>query len=326
MYKSNKPDGRTPAITVQKQAVNTVIDPNEHRPQGELFPVTQIEVDGVQMGVLNDGTPYLTLRGLARMCGIDHTVLLRMANNWDDERDKPRGRKIQQLLDAQGYQENFLYTRTKDSSAETHAYTDAVCMAILEYYAFDSAQGAGTIALQNYRILARDSFRNFIYKRCAFDPNKQLAAGWQNFHDRVSLTYDSVPVGYFGIFKEISNMIVTLGQAGLHIDSSFVPDISVGISWSSHWKGVNGDTRFGERQKFEHNYPDYFPQAQSNPQEPWCYPDAALGEFRRWFREEYVGHGKFKNYLDGVVSKKKLPIEFARQALAAYDKDTPLLG
>jgi hypothetical protein len=40
---------------------------------------------------------------------------------------------------------------------------------------------------------------------------------------------------YFSVFKEIADMIVTLGQAGLHIDSSFVPDGSVGKIWSGHW-------------------------------------------------------------------------------------------
>lgn len=32
----------------------------------DLFPVKEIEVDGIQMGVLNDGTPYLTMRGLSK--------------------------------------------------------------------------------------------------------------------------------------------------------------------------------------------------------------------------------------------------------------------
>ena len=31
-----------------------------------------------------------------------------------------------------------------------------------------------------------------------------------------------------------------------------------------------------------------YPQAQSNPQEPWAYPDAALPIFRHWFRHEYL--------------------------------------
>jgi len=30
----------------------------------------QIEIDGVGMGVLPDGTPFLTERGLARLCGV----------------------------------------------------------------------------------------------------------------------------------------------------------------------------------------------------------------------------------------------------------------
>jgi hypothetical protein len=43
----------------------------------------EVEIDGIGMGVLTDGTPYLTARGLARMCGIDHTLILRMAQNWN---------------------------------------------------------------------------------------------------------------------------------------------------------------------------------------------------------------------------------------------------
>ncbi len=30
----------------------------------------QIEIDGIGMGVLSDGTPFLTGRGLARLCGV----------------------------------------------------------------------------------------------------------------------------------------------------------------------------------------------------------------------------------------------------------------
>lgn len=74
----------------------------------------------------------------------------------------------------------------------------------------------------------------------------------------------------------------------------------------------------GARTKYEHSYPDYFPQAASNPQEPWCYPDAALGEFRRWFWEPYVGEGKFENYLNNKVKDKGLPASFAQLAIAAY--------
>ncbi len=113
-------------------------------------------------------------------------------------------------------------------------------------------------------------------------------------------------------------MIVTLGQAGLHISASFVPDISVGKAWGAHWIDGALANRFGERLKYEHNYPDYFPQAKSNPQEPWCYPEAALGEFRRWFREHYIGDGKFTTYLHSKVKNRELPASFVQIAIAAY--------
>ncbi|EFF3081965.1 hypothetical protein B8Z50_001477 [Escherichia coli] len=37
-----------------------------HQQEMSLFPVKEVEVNGVQMGVLNDGTPFLSLRGLSR--------------------------------------------------------------------------------------------------------------------------------------------------------------------------------------------------------------------------------------------------------------------
>lgn len=74
--------------------------------QGNLFHVDrQAELNGIEMGVLESGVPYLSGRGLASMCGLDHTSLLEMANNWEAEKHKPRGRQISQLLDASGYNE-----------------------------------------------------------------------------------------------------------------------------------------------------------------------------------------------------------------------------
>jgi hypothetical protein len=49
--------------------------------------------------------------------------------------------------------------------------------------------------------------------------------------------------------------------------------------WSKFWITENLEVLHGERIKYEHNYPTYFPQAASNPQHPYCYPDDALGEF-----------------------------------------------
>lgn len=168
----------------------------DHPKQLTLFPLTEREVDGVGMGVLSDGSPYLTLRGLARMCGVEHSALHTLTTNWDEERRKPRGTKIAELLTAQGHDGQVLFVRTNRGGIETHAYTDAVCMAILEYYAFEATQGDNTVAQRNFRILARYSLRSFIYNRCGYDPDKHIPQSWKNFHERVLLN-DQIPIGFF---------------------------------------------------------------------------------------------------------------------------------
>ena len=92
----------------------------------------------------------------------------------------------------------------------------------------------------------------------------------------------------------------------------------MGSVWGKHWVTNNFDASLGARIKYQHNYPSYFPQAESNPQEPWCYPDMALAEFRRWLREDYIGKGKFSTYITGKVTQKQLPASFAQLAIAAY--------
>lgn len=292
-----------------------------HHPQMPLLPVAQRDIDGVQMGVLPDGTAYLTARGLARMCGTPHSVLSRLLSGWNEEQFKPRGRRINDTLVSQGYVGKPLALRAMHNGVEVVAFPDVVCMAILEYYAFDAGSDSSATALTNYRLLARSSFRSFIYTQVGYDPSASVPSVWKQFHDRVSLTYNAVPAGYFGVFKEMADIVVTLGQAGIHIDAGFVPDISVGQSWGAHWRKNNFDQTIGARIKFEHNYPDYFPQAASNPQEPWCYPEAALGEFRRWMREDYIGEGKFAKYIEGKVTQNQLPPSIAQVARSLYGPD-----
>lgn len=281
----------------------------------------QIEIDGVGMGVLSDGTPFLTLRGLARLCGINHSVIQAINDEWDSTVQLPRATRIRDILESHGEAFDQPYIAIQQRSGTFYAYPDAVCLAILEYYSFDAGQNIREEAQKNYRLLAGKALREFIYTQVGYDPNANVPDQWKNFHDRVSLTYNSVPHGYFGIFKEMADMIVTLGQAGLHLDSSFVPDISVGGAWGKHWTANDYDSKYGRRIKFEHNYPSYFPQAKSNPQEPWCYPESALGEFRRWLRESYIGEGKFKNYLENKVKERALPVSFAQLAISAYGLD-----
>jgi hypothetical protein len=58
----------------------------------KLTIAREVEIDGVQMGVMSDGTAYLTGRGLAAMCGVVHSVIQDLTNNWESEQTKAPAR------------------------------------------------------------------------------------------------------------------------------------------------------------------------------------------------------------------------------------------
>ena len=111
------------------------------------------------MGVLNNGTAYLNARGLARMCGIDHTLILRLGDMWGTDKEQPRVRRIRAALAQQGIRLSQPYIETRKDGTTHHAYPEAVCMAVLEYYAFEAKQSDNDVAIRNYRLLARSSSR-----------------------------------------------------------------------------------------------------------------------------------------------------------------------
>ncbi len=282
----------------------------------DLEVAVEREVDGVGMGVLSNGSPYLNIRGLARMCGVDHTLIVDITAAWQDAAPKPREAKIKELVISQGADDKIAFVAVKKNGTIHHIIPAAVCMAVLEYYAFE-ARTRSEQAAKSYRILARKGFTDYIYAQVGYNPSGSPSVAWQQFHDRVSLSYHTVPIGYFSIFKEIADMLVTLIKQGASLGDKFIPDISVGLAWGKHWTASNFDNLFGPRKKYEHNYPLYFPQSVTNPQEPWCYPDAALAEFRRWMREVYIPT-KMPNYLNDKAKQKQITAQAATAAIAAF--------
>lgn len=285
--------------------------------QVELFHVEkQIEIDGVEMGVLENGIPYLTESGLARMCGIDRKVLNRLAINWPDEKMKDRGSAINKMLEQANYFEPGLYLKSEMNGSEVNAYTEPVCMALLEYYAFVTKEPR-TEAINAFRRLARETFRTLIYTAVGYSPEQRMLDSWRHFHDRMDMTVSSVQFGYFSVFKEIAVMIVPMIRAGILISDRVVPDISVGKAWSEHWKTMGYESVYGEREKYEHEYPLYYPQAKSNPQPSFAYPDAALGVFRAWLVQHYLS-SKFPTYLLGQMKKGTVTAAIANKAIEVF--------
>lgn len=58
--------------------------------QGELDLQVEKEFDGIGMGVLSDGTPYLNQRGLAALCGVQNAHIGQISAQWADFDEKPR--------------------------------------------------------------------------------------------------------------------------------------------------------------------------------------------------------------------------------------------
>lgn len=245
-------------------------------------------VAGVEMGVLENGMPYLTQRGLAAMSGAARSTIQELTQEWDEAQKAgvfPRGRMtyFREYLESKGYSEPQLFIEIRKDGTPHYAYPDLVCMAIVEYFAFE-AQRRNETAVANFRNLARFGLQSFIYTALGYSPPDR----WKYHHDRISILHGTAPEGYFIIFNEVSGMIIDLIGANLLVNDKTIPDISVGRAWSDHWKAKGFDKGIGARIKYQHSYPAYYPQAASNPQPAWAYPNEALAEFRRWFRHEYL--------------------------------------
>lgn len=103
-----------------------------------LVPVKEGEVNGINMGVLSDGTPFLSSRGVARLVGQAPSSIITLVSKWEEEKTKPRGSKIAQILREQGADDTRIHVEVVLNGVKTNAIDDATCLAILEYYAFDA--------------------------------------------------------------------------------------------------------------------------------------------------------------------------------------------
>lgn len=278
----------------------------------DLGVEVQKDINGIEMGILENGIPYLTQRGLSRITGVARNVLQTITQEWEENYNasvlgKDRISFLKEYLFKNGYTETRLYIETQKDGSTHYAYPDIVCMAVLEYYAFESKSNNGT-SLENYRRFAAYGLRRFIYEALDYTPSDK----WKYHNDRVSLLKDSAPLGYFTIFKEITGLIVDLIAADLTVNHKTIPDISVGLAWGKYWRDNGLSAQFGERVEYQHNYPQYYPQAASNPQRPFAYPDAVLPLFRQWFKQEYL-LTKFPKY---ILSKANLLPGGAKEASA----------
>lgn len=275
-------------------------------------------VDGIEMGILDDGTAYLTGRGLARAIGTTESTIRGQRDEWAGGK---RGGKFAKLLQSIGFDEPQLHIPVRDGGNRYDAYTETVVMAFLEYYALDVSKKEAADA---YRILARAGFRLYVYGKLGVDPTAGGdGAEFKEFKDRLKL--HALPDGYFSVFREMSEYILAAIQNGLRLTFRTIPDISVGRAWSSHWKDNGLEQTHGTRIQHEHYYPDYFPQSASNPQDMWVYPLNALPDYRRWLKNVYIT-SKFPGYIQEKVKQGLIEPGTAKALLEAISPPASLTG
>ena len=313
----------TPAtpLTKENSNLNTLPAQSPATPrQGVLDLGIEVErvVGGIEMGVLENGIPYLTQRGLAGMTGAARSTIQELTQEWQQAHATdvwPSGRMsyFREYLSKAGFDEPSLFIEIRKDGSPYYAYPDVVCMAMVEYFAFE-AQRTNETAIANFRNLARYGLQKFIYDALGYVPEDP----WRLHNERVSLLKDSVPAGYFSVFKESVGLMVDLITAGLTVNQHTIPDLSVGGTWGRYWTGNKLAEKFSERIEYPHYYPDAFPQSASNPQPAKAYPDAALPAFREWFRAVYLPT-KYPTYI--LTKAKLLPggRDEAAQLASMYD-------
>lgn len=282
--------------------------------QGDLRLEVEKEVGEIGMGVLSDGTPYLNQRGLAALCGVMNAHIGTISSQWGEREQKPRITAIKSILEKSGFTAPEAHIEVVHKGRTHFCYPAEICLAILEYYAFDAGANCQPEARDNFRLLAGSKLRELIYSQVGYDPSGKDA--FRHWHDRISLNYQSAPKGFFHVFNEAHTIIYELILAGAQIGDKFIVDISIGQHWSKYWSDNDLVNLYGERCAYPHRYPPTHPQAKSNPQESWCYPLAALGAFRQWLQDIYIEGGKFSTYLKGKVTRGELPPSVAQLAIS----------
>lgn len=89
------------------------------------------DVNGIEMGVLENGIPFLTQNGLAKFAGAARSVIYDIAQEWAEHFDdevlgKNRYSWLRQYLSERGYNERQLYIATKRDGQVHYAEHNAI--------------------------------------------------------------------------------------------------------------------------------------------------------------------------------------------------------
>lgn len=211
--------------------------------------------DGIEMGVMDDGTPFLSGVGLALMCDVTPTSISDLGQFVSFGKSKLRDGKIANILSQNlDFSSDRFFEKIPYNKQIVNAYPEAVCMAVLEYYAFEAGDRCTDKAKQISRLLMRKTFRDFVYSLVGYNRPRLTFSDYMlsriNHHH--SASRNPLPDGYFCLFDK---MIELLQKFDLRIG------YALGEQWYDYTKG---EMRFLE-------------------------PDISLGlHFSRLFKNEFI--------------------------------------
>jgi hypothetical protein len=201
----------------------------EITPQLDLGIAKDTDLGEIGMGVLSDGTPYLNQRGLAALCGVQNAHIGTISSQWNEQDEKPRIKSIKAILEKVGYSAATAHIEVLHKGQVHFCYPAEVCLAILEYYAFDAGANCQPQARDNFRTLAGSKLRDLIYAQVGYDPSGSHTHKFDKWHERIALNFQSAPNGLFHVFNEAHTIVYELIMAGADIGENFIVDISIGM-------------------------------------------------------------------------------------------------
>lgn len=259
-------------------------------PTANLEVIKSIAVAGfpIEVGLLRDGTPFLSGRGLAKACGISNSTLVSWGEFAPQAGAKYRSGKLANLLTTYHYRGDRLFLRlpsevTFGGKANVSAYPYQVCMAFLDYYAFAANKEA---ARNSLRILSKQQLPNFICNAIAQQPSAPKPDTKQPESDRT--IRGKVPNNYFGVFQIASREKLGTAQNGLPLDVPITSPRNIEKAWGQYWHIHKLWEQHGKRVPYLRRSLDKSPQTTDGYRKTYLYPASALSDFKHWFYLHYI--------------------------------------
>lgn len=138
----------------------------------------QIErvVNGIQMGVLVDGTPYISQPSLADLCGVSQATIESISLQWNEKPLQPRIVKIKESLAEVGFAAPTTpHVTARWKGKERVCYPTNICISIIRYYAVEAGPNCQAKARESFWWLVKSALQDLSPKSTGNDSQNRSA-------------------------------------------------------------------------------------------------------------------------------------------------------